>query len=405
MEAWSPALADLISSWDFDASTGQWLNHLAGDLASVSGPAPVLSPGQAFYLQSAAAASLEIPDPALRIRYYHPDHLGSSSAITDADGALVEETAFYPFGTRRNEYEPRQIQEPYQFTQKERDKESRLHYFEARYLAGLLSRFAPTDAKFANPDALSTAELISFLATPQQANSYAYVRNNPLRLVDPSGEDGAKVNSQHDPLQATASGTLTLTDNGGKPIKITVLAYSFPRQARIGATEREGQGGASSELVITTSADQSSSELLRRAYGNGNPMEGALTLSTTSKGHSEVYLTVKLSDVMISSISYSGTAHEAEPVETITLNAAKSEYTYGSSKNGAQSEGQTALNFMNSMDEWDLIWGPSESLLESAWRAEVGRPPLKSSETRSGDSQPRGSLMAANQKWVNGLPY
>ena len=126
LEAWSPALPDPASSWDFDTSTGQWFDHLAGDLASIPGPPPTLSPGQAFYLQAAAPALLQIPDPTLRIRYYHQDHLGSSSVVSDAAGARVEETAFYTFGAPRNEHRLRQSEEPYKFTQKERDAESGL---------------------------------------------------------------------------------------------------------------------------------------------------------------------------------------------------------------------------------------------------------------------------------------
>jgi RHS repeat-associated protein len=198
LEVWSPALPDAASSWDFDASTGQWSNHLAGDLASVSSPPSTLSPGQAFYLQSAAAASLETPDPALRIRYYHEDHLGSSSAITDADGALVEETAFYPFGHPRNEYEPRKIQDPYQFTQKERDKESGLHYFEKRYLTSVLSRFLTPDPKLVNPDLLQPQDFASYEGQPQKINSYAYAQNNPVVFCDPDGLDtwGAQVQAE-----------------------------------------------------------------------------------------------------------------------------------------------------------------------------------------------------------------
>src|SRR5262249_20640901 len=48
-----------------------------------------------------------LSDGADRIRYYHPDHLGSSSVMTDAEGTLVEETAFYPFGEPRNEHHVR----------------------------------------------------------------------------------------------------------------------------------------------------------------------------------------------------------------------------------------------------------------------------------------------------------
>ncbi|MGO8927615.1 MAG: M35 family metallo-endopeptidase, partial [Limisphaerales bacterium] len=177
-----------------DASTGQWLNHVAGDLASVSGPPPTLSPGEAFYLQSAAAASLEIPDPALRIRFYHQDHLGSSSALTDADGALVEETAFYPFGHPRNQYEPRQIHEPYQFTQKEHDGESGLHYFEARYLEAPEARFISVDRAYASPDRLPQDKYKAFVLRPQLLNLYSYALNSPVRFQDPTGLEVVKLN-------------------------------------------------------------------------------------------------------------------------------------------------------------------------------------------------------------------
>jgi RHS repeat-associated protein len=94
---------------------------------------------------------------------------------------LVEETAYYPFGGARNEYRPRQIEESYKFIQKERDRESGLHYFEARFLSGLRSRFLSVDPKYANAAASTT--------DPQQLNLYAYARNNPVLYVDPTGLD------------------------------------------------------------------------------------------------------------------------------------------------------------------------------------------------------------------------
>ena len=190
LEAWSLSLPDSASSWSFDASTRQWSDHLTGGLASVSGPPPTLPPGEAFYVQAAAPASLVVPDPTLRIRYYHQDHLGSSSAVTDSSGQLVEESAFYPFGVARNQFAPRQVPAPYEFTQKERDGESGLHYFEARYLEGPFSRFISTDRKYANPDALSPGDLALWVSNPQEINLYSYVRNNPLAFTDPSGLDG-----------------------------------------------------------------------------------------------------------------------------------------------------------------------------------------------------------------------
>ncbi|MGA2658756.1 MAG: RHS repeat-associated core domain-containing protein, partial [Verrucomicrobiota bacterium] len=187
LEAWTPVFPPNCPQWSYDSQSGQWNVELAGDLAFLSGPPWTIAPGQAVYVKASAPADLAIPDPVLRVRYYHQDHLGSSSVITDANGEVVEESAFYPFGLARNEFQPRQSHEPYQFTQKERDRESGLHCLEARFLAGALARFVTADTKYANPESLSAGELGSFLANPQMANVYAYGLGNPLRYTDPTG--------------------------------------------------------------------------------------------------------------------------------------------------------------------------------------------------------------------------
>lgn len=63
-------------------------------------------------------------------------------------------------------------------TGKERDSETGLDYFGARYYGSTMGRFTSPDL-FAND---------THPADPQSWNLYAYVRNNPLRYVDPSGE-------------------------------------------------------------------------------------------------------------------------------------------------------------------------------------------------------------------------
>lgn len=129
------------------------------------------------------------------VLFYHGDHLGSSSVMTDRTGAVVKEIVYFPFGEVRHSHEPGvPVQQPYGFTGKEQDAESDLHYFEARYLAGRLSRFISLDPKFANPGALDEDDLSSYLAEPQRANPYSYVRNNPPNHFDPTGlEDEAAV--------------------------------------------------------------------------------------------------------------------------------------------------------------------------------------------------------------------
>ena len=66
-----------------------------------------------------------------------------------------------------------------QFTSKERDVETGLDYFGARYFSGGLERFTSPDTPlvFAKPE------------NPQSWNLYSYARNNPLKYVDPDGHD------------------------------------------------------------------------------------------------------------------------------------------------------------------------------------------------------------------------
>ena len=65
------------------------------------------------------------------------------------------------------------------FTQKERDSESGLDYFLARYYSSPQGRFTSPD-----PVIIASERLID----PQQMNLYPYARNNPLRFTDPTGE-------------------------------------------------------------------------------------------------------------------------------------------------------------------------------------------------------------------------
>lgn len=65
-----------------------------------------------------------------------------------------------------------------QFTGKERDSETGLDYFGARYFSGAQGRFTSPDEPLIDQDPTD----------PQSWNLYSYVRNNPLRLTDPTGQ-------------------------------------------------------------------------------------------------------------------------------------------------------------------------------------------------------------------------
>ena len=114
--------------------------------------------------------------PSGTVHYYLGDHLGSARAVTDATGALTEQSDYSPYGGEiwTSGSDPNH----YKFTGKERDSESGLDNFEKRYDASSLGRFMTTD-----PVVVTTERL----KNPQQLNLYSYVANNPLRFIDPTG--------------------------------------------------------------------------------------------------------------------------------------------------------------------------------------------------------------------------
>ena len=111
------------------------------------------------------------------VNYWHGDHLGSSSVITDSTGAKVETLTYYPFGGTRTNTSPSTpaIDVPYKYTGKELDASTGLYYYEARYYDATLARFISPDT------------IVSNLRDPQSLNRYSYVGNNPLRYTDPTG--------------------------------------------------------------------------------------------------------------------------------------------------------------------------------------------------------------------------
>jgi RHS repeat-associated protein len=174
LEVWPLAnhLPPDLTAWLRASLTNEWLVRFSPELSSQSASNFCLAPGQAVFVRSDTATVAQAPDPALRICYYLEDHLGSSSAVVDTEGSLVEETAYYPFGAFRNEFRPRALEDPYHFTQKERDCESGLEYFGKRFYQPILGRWLSTDPKGQQGGGL---------------NLYAYAKQNPLHYLDPDG--------------------------------------------------------------------------------------------------------------------------------------------------------------------------------------------------------------------------
>jgi len=97
-------------------------------------------------------------------------------------------------------------------TAKERDAETGLDYFIARYYSNAHGRFTSVD-----PINLTKKRLLD----PQRINLYAYVRNNPLKFIDPKGEDVLLANDTKDGRRkALLNATATLKDSEKRNIGI-----------------------------------------------------------------------------------------------------------------------------------------------------------------------------------------
>jgi RHS repeat-associated protein len=118
--------------------------------------------------------------PSNAVSYYFSDHLMTTDIVTDAQGNIENESDFYPWGGELQFAS--NDSNHYKFTGKERDSETGLDYFGARYYSNGLGRFITPDWSKA-PVPVPYADLND----PQSLNQYTYVRNIPTTRFDADG--------------------------------------------------------------------------------------------------------------------------------------------------------------------------------------------------------------------------
>ena len=122
--------------------------------------------------------------------YLAQDHLGSTRASWDSAGKPVGCHDYLPFGEEVPQVWGRAgiacygqaTDSKLKFTSKERDAETGLDYFGARY-------FSAAQGRWTSPDWSAVPQPVPYadLTDPQTLNLYSYVRNNPLSRRDPDG--------------------------------------------------------------------------------------------------------------------------------------------------------------------------------------------------------------------------
>jgi RHS repeat-associated protein len=129
--------------------------------------------------------------------FYHPDHLGSSSYVTDQRGKVFQHLEYFPFGETWVEESSNTQRTPYLFTAKELDEDTGLYYFGARYYDARTSVWASVDPILGSY--LSGKAGMGGVYNPFNLGLYSYGHLNPVKFVDPDGnivEHSGKINSE-----------------------------------------------------------------------------------------------------------------------------------------------------------------------------------------------------------------
>jgi len=212
--------------------------------------------------------------------YYHSDHLGSTSYVTDRDGKVSQFVAYLPFGESLYEQHSNTKDMPYLFNGKERDEETGLYYYGARY-------YDPWSAVWAGVDPM-------WVKYPYQS-PYAYCGNNPIMIIDPDGRDEWDLN---------AKGDLTKRENGRTDIDVV---HAISRDGK--QVSREFEAGSInnnskeySNVVYEGTDDEFSYTTNQMEFSNSNT---ATSFFEFAAEHTNVEWGLKISE----NESYVGTSH------------------------------------------------------------------------------------------------
>ncbi|MFZ0884998.1 MAG: RHS repeat-associated core domain-containing protein [Candidatus Acidiferrales bacterium] len=224
--------------------------------------------------------------------FYFGDHLGSARIVVNATGTVpvLDDSDFYPFGGERIVLSA--SGNTFKFTGKERDIESGLDDFGARFHASSIGRFMSADLKPFDG---------KLLANPQDLNLYTFTLDNPLRYHDPDGKDWAtawkdfKVFANSVYLKYSIGGGIEASQKGldeikaGAVAKVSVevggnkigqLSETVDIGVKVAPTQNGPQAGldvsASKSIVVDSNRNATEVDTLEKTVG--------LSTTTTTNG-------------------------------------------------------------------------------------------------------------------------
>ncbi len=162
-----------------------WRDFAGNTIAETDGTGSATNANYNEYVFFAGRRIAQSNPSSGNVYYYFVDHLGSTRVVTTATGTACYEVDFLPYGTENTPSGfSNTCSTRYRFTGYERDQETAAgtsagnDYAYARYYNSRLGRFMSGDP------------LDGDISDPQTLNKYAYVRNNPINEIDPTGLSG-----------------------------------------------------------------------------------------------------------------------------------------------------------------------------------------------------------------------
>ncbi len=212
----------------------------------------------------------------IALHYYFSDHLGTHAVVENATGTQYEQDIdYYPYSGQQNDYSTTPVAQNYKFNGKERDSESGLDNFGARYDTSNLGRWMtpdwatkPTTVPYAN------------FGNPQSLNLYSFVKNNPTTFGDPDGH-GPSCND-YPGLCAAIRDAVSVGKSLGEGVANYLQAQT--QKAERAANHAGGQITGRGEFTMKDPADRAA--LAKKLGGMANTAASIVVPAVVSDGMS-----------------------------------------------------------------------------------------------------------------------
>ena len=142
--------------------------------------------------------------------FYHSDHLGSTSYITDDKANITQYDAYLPYGELLVDEHSSSEDLPYKFNGKQFDEETGLFYYGARYMNPMASIWYGVDP---------LAEMYT------TTGGYVYTLDNPIRMIDLDGRkwDESSVTQKNGNVTINLTLTVAILNSSNKKFDLKKL--------------------------------------------------------------------------------------------------------------------------------------------------------------------------------------